>query len=93
MNPPSTQTATPNESPRSSYRKQQLRPGSSLALSPAEERVMELLTDGLTNQEIATKLFVSKETVKTQVKTILIKLDARNRANAIAIYLRRGYGL
>ncbi|WP_298550235.1 LuxR C-terminal-related transcriptional regulator [uncultured Algibacter sp.] len=40
---------------------------------------------GLSNQEIAEKLFVSESTIKTHVSNLLIKLDAKRRTQAIQI--------
>jgi DNA-binding CsgD family transcriptional regulator len=52
--------------------------------------VLLLIAQGLSNGEIAERLFVSPETVKTHVKTVLEKLHARTRAHAVAVALRRG---
>jgi DNA-binding NarL/FixJ family response regulator len=52
-------------------------------LSPRELDVWKALARGLSNQEIATNLFVSEATVKTHVARILAKLDLRDRAQAI----------
>jgi NarL family two-component system response regulator LiaR len=51
-------------------------------LTAAELRVLKLIADGLTNDEIAQKLFVSKSTVKKHVSRILSKMDVSNRAEA-----------
>lgn len=53
-------------------------------ISKREYEVLELLSRGLSNQEIADKLFVSTSTVKTHVSNVLAKLDANRRAEAIA---------
>lgn len=53
-------------------------------ISKREYEVLELLADGLSNQEIAEKLFVSNSTVKTHVSNVLAKLDASRRTEAIA---------
>lgn len=53
-------------------------------LTPAERRVLDLLP-GRTNREVAAELGTRVETVKTQVSSILGKLDARDRAHAVAI--------
>jgi len=52
-------------------------------LSKREFEVLELIAAGLSNQEIAEKLFVSTSTVKTHVSNILAKLDASRRTQAI----------
>ncbi len=51
-------------------------------LSPQELRVLRLLAAGLSNQEIASELVVSINTIKTQVRSILRKLDVDNRDEA-----------
>lgn len=53
-------------------------------ISKREFEVLELLAAGLSNQEIAEKLFVSNSTVKTHVSNVLAKLDANRRTEAIA---------
>jgi DNA-binding NarL/FixJ family response regulator len=53
-------------------------------ISKREYEVLELISSGLSNQEIAEKLFVSTSTVKTHVSNILAKLDAGRRTEAIA---------
>ena len=55
------------------------------ALSPREREVLELMATGLTNGEIAEKLVVSLPTVKTHVRSILAKLDARDRVHAVLL--------
>jgi NarL family two-component system response regulator LiaR len=54
-----------------------------LGLSKREYEVLELISHGLSNQEIAEKLFVSTSTVKTHVSNVLAKLDASRRTQAI----------
>ena len=53
-------------------------------ISKREYEVLELLSAGLSNQEIAEKLFVSTSTVKTHVSNILAKLESSRRTEAIA---------
>lgn len=53
-------------------------------LSPRELQVFDLIALGLTNREIATKLFISDVTVKVHVRHILEKLGARSRTEAVA---------
>ena len=52
-------------------------------ISKREYEVLELIAQGLSNQEIADKLFVSTSTVKTHISNIYSKLDARRRTEAI----------
>ena len=55
-----------------------------LGISKRELEVLELLSRGLSNQEIADTLFVSTSTVKTHVSNILAKLDSSRRTLAIS---------
>ena len=48
-------------------------------LTPAEQRVLEELRNGGSNAEIAARLGVSRETVKTHIASMLSKLDLANR--------------
>jgi DNA-binding NarL/FixJ family response regulator len=59
-------------------------------LSRREYQVLQLISDGLENQAIAKQLFVSVETIRTHVKSILRKLHARDRAHAVAVAFRLG---
>jgi two-component system, NarL family, response regulator LiaR len=54
-----------------------------LGISKRELEVLELMAQGLSNQEIANKLFVSLNTVKTHSSNLFIKLDAKRRTQAI----------
>lgn len=57
-------------------------------LSKQELRVLALLVEGYTNQEIAERLVVSQSTVKAHVGSILSKLNTHSRTKAIAIAIR-----
>ncbi|OLF18383.1 hypothetical protein BU204_06575 [Actinophytocola xanthii] len=59
-------------------------------LSRREHQVLQLIADGLENQAIADLLFVSVETVRTHVKSILRKLSSRDRTHAVAVAFRSG---
>jgi DNA-binding NarL/FixJ family response regulator len=59
-------------------------------LSKREYQVLQLIADGLENQAIAKILFVSVETIRTHVKSILRKLAARDRTHAVAVAFRLG---
>jgi two-component system, NarL family, response regulator LiaR len=82
------QPETPLEAPRS------FRPSSApsfrLQLTKRETEVLQLVADGLLNKQIAQRLFVSPETIKSCVDGIRLKLDATNRAHAASIGLRAG---
>jgi DNA-binding CsgD family transcriptional regulator len=54
-----------------------------LGLSDREMEVLSLMAAGLSNQQIADKLFVSLNTVKTHVSNVLMKLNATRRTQAI----------
>ncbi|WP_296317027.1 response regulator transcription factor [Winogradskyella sp. UBA3174] len=56
-----------------------------LGLSKREYEVLKEVALGLSNQEIAEKLFVSESTIKTHVSNLLLKLDAKRRTQAIQI--------
>lgn len=57
-------------------------------LSEREREVLSLVAEGLTNREIAQRLFVTEATVKTHVRHVLEKLRFRNRAEAAAFAAR-----
>lgn len=56
---------------------------SRLGISKREYEVLGLMSEGLSNQEIAEKLFVSLSTIKTHSSNLFAKLDARRRTQAI----------
>ncbi|MBN1262373.1 MAG: response regulator transcription factor [Anaerolineae bacterium] len=58
-------------------------------LTPREQEVLALLVEGLTNPDIAKRLYVSRSTVKAHVSNILSKMAVTNRAEAIAIAIRQ----
>jgi DNA-binding NarL/FixJ family response regulator len=55
-----------------------------------EIEVLRLIAEGLVNREIGRRLFLSEETVKSHVRHLLAKLQARSRAHAVAVGFRRG---
>jgi DNA-binding NarL/FixJ family response regulator len=59
-------------------------------LTPRERAVLRLLPRGLTNRAIGAELWISEDTVKTHMKAILLKLGARDRAEAAVIAVREG---
>ncbi|MBI3990323.1 MAG: response regulator transcription factor [candidate division NC10 bacterium] len=65
-------------------------PGSEEKLSPREREVLELLTQGTTNKEIAGALGISENTVKNHLRNILEKLHLQNRVQAVAYALEEG---
>ena len=60
-------------------------------LTPRELEVLHLLADGLANKEIAARLSFSTHTAKFHVESLLRKLEAVNRAEAVREGIRRGF--
>lgn len=54
-----------------------------IGLTQREHDVLVKMAEGLSNQEIATALFLSESTIKTHVSNILFKLDAKRRTQAV----------
>lgn len=67
-------------------------PASTLAvdLNPREREILELIAEGLSNAEIAERLFLSKGTVQNYVSAIFTKLDVTDRTQAAVLALRYG---
>jgi DNA-binding NarL/FixJ family response regulator len=61
------------------------------SLSKREREIMDLLAQGLTGEDVADKLVLSSETVKTHIRNAMAKLEAHTRVHAVAIALREGY--
>jgi len=57
-------------------------------LTGREREILQLLADGMSNADVAQRLFISQETVKSHVRHILAKLEADTRTHAVAIALR-----
>lgn len=55
-----------------------------------ESEILKLIADGLTNQEIADRLFISTFTVDSHRKNLLLKFHARNTASLVKIVVSRG---
>ncbi len=62
--------------------------GTTPKLTQRERDVLRLLADGLSNEEIGKRLFISAETVRTHVRKAMEKLDADTRTQAVARALR-----
>jgi DNA-binding NarL/FixJ family response regulator len=61
------------------------------SLSKREREIMDLLAQGLTGEDVAERLVLSSETVKTHIRNAMSKLEAHTRVHAVAIALREGY--
>jgi DNA-binding NarL/FixJ family response regulator len=59
-------------------------------LSNREREILALLADGLANKQIAARLGISKNTVKTHIELLFDKLAVSTRAEAVATGVRRG---
>ena len=57
----------------------------SLGITPRELEILELIAQGLSNREIAAKLFVSENTVKTHSSRVFDKLGAKRRTQAVQL--------
>jgi DNA-binding CsgD family transcriptional regulator len=60
------------------------------ALTPTELRVVELVSEGLTNPQVAERMFISRATVKAHLAHIFQKLDLGSRSELAAVAARRG---
>jgi DNA-binding CsgD family transcriptional regulator len=56
-----------------------------LGITPRELEILELMAEGLSNKEIAAKVFVSENTVKTHTSRIFDKLGAKRRTQAVQL--------
>ncbi|MEU5973891.1 response regulator transcription factor [Streptomyces sp. NPDC047315] len=75
--------ATPDEAP--TYHHDRLN-----VLTPREREMVALVATGLSNQEIAERMFLSPFTVRAHVQRAMTKLDARDRAQLVVIAYRTG---
>lgn len=60
-------------------------------LSTREREILGLVSHGLSNREIAVHCYVSEATVKAHLRRIMEKMNVKNRAEAVAIAIERGY--
>jgi DNA-binding CsgD family transcriptional regulator len=63
-------------------------PHSARKVTPRELEVLALIADGYSTREIARRLWITDETVRTHVRRLLNRLGARTRAHAVAIAYR-----
>jgi NarL family two-component system response regulator LiaR len=66
-------------------------PGRSVGLSPREAEVIALITQGLTNQEIADRAFLSINSVKTYIRSAYRKIGAERRSQAVRWGVTNGF--
>jgi DNA-binding NarL/FixJ family response regulator len=60
-------------------------PGREIGLTERESELLSLLSTGMTNRELGSHLYVSENTIKTQLRSLYAKLGVRNRAQAAAL--------
>ena len=65
-------------------------PRATRRITAREREVLALVAAGHSTAEIAGVLWITEDTVRTHVKRILVRLDARTRAHAVAIAYREG---
>jgi NarL family two-component system response regulator LiaR len=66
-------------------------PGRDVGLSPREAEVVALITQGLSNQEIAARVFLGVNTVKTYIRTAYRKMNVTSRTQAVLWGLANGF--
>jgi two-component system, NarL family, response regulator LiaR len=60
-------------------------PGRDVGLTERESELLALLPTGMTNRELGARLYISENTVKTQLRSLFAKLDVRNRVQAVSL--------
>jgi DNA-binding NarL/FixJ family response regulator len=73
-------------------RSQSLSPSVTAGLTSREREVLRLLANGLRQEDIAERLFISRKTVGTHVGNILRKLGVRSQAQAVSVAYREEFG-
>jgi NarL family two-component system response regulator LiaR len=66
-------------------------PGRSAGLTPREAEIMALITQGLTNQEIAAQAYLSINTVKSYIRAAYRKVDVTSRSQAVLWGIENGF--
>jgi DNA-binding NarL/FixJ family response regulator len=66
-------------------------PGRSFGLSPRESEILALITQGLSNQEIATRAYLSINSVKTHIRSTYRKIEVTRRSQAVLWGVRNGF--
>ena len=62
-----------------------------MKITPRETDVITLIAEGYSDKEIANMLHLSARTIQTHINSIVLKFNARNRTNAVAIYIKTKY--
>jgi DNA-binding NarL/FixJ family response regulator len=65
-------------------------PADAVALTPREQEVLTLLAEGVTTDDIASRLYLSRNTIRNHVQRVLSKLGAHSRLEAVVIASRDG---
>lgn len=58
-------------------------------LTNRECEIITLMSNGFQNKEIANKLGISKRTAEAYIRRIYIKIGARNRSNAVSLFMKK----
>ena len=66
-------------------------PGRSAGLTPREAEILALITQGLSNQEIATRAFLSINSVKTYIRSAYRKINVSSRSHAVLYGVHNGF--
>jgi DNA-binding NarL/FixJ family response regulator len=88
------QTVTPRDAPGSRQSGEQRAgewPGREHGLTPRESEVLALITQGLSNREIAERTYLSINSVKTYIRTAYRKIGVTRRSQAVAWGMRHGF--
>ena len=64
--------------------------GNTAILTQREVEVLDYAKEGFSNEEIAERIYVSKHTTKAHISSIIKKLQAKNRINAVYKAVKRG---
>jgi NarL family two-component system response regulator LiaR len=88
--PPSPPVVTTTSAPPATPFVRDARHRERLGVTPRELEILELIAEGLSNREIAEKLFLSENTVKTHSSRLFDKLGARRRTQAVQLGKQRG---
>lgn len=67
-------------------------PGQSVGLTPLEAEVLALITQGLSNQEIADRVFLGINTIKSYIRTAYRKIGVASRSQAVLWGIENGFG-